>query len=335
MQLSNPHFRGSSIAQRLYLLLFFLCLLQPLGAATLQEFLGKLNFTAIPLKRQGFNRLLAEAKINGKYRPFLVDSGATFSMVPQEWTYDTVAVSKMTNFVSGALGGSREEVALVTIPKLEFKTCSVENVKATVMALGKSEIHVGSNIPKAAASSGSLGADFMIGHSALLDVGGMNLYIREAPLDEERKEVLQKTLSLSGYQKIPGSRNNALLLVTPTIDGKATRFLIDTGSSFTTIGFRSADALNITSREVVARSRDIKGRTTDSAFGKVSSFDFGNFKTKEQIVCLENLSYLQTLFAGDHIELTGLLGIDILFRYGAIIDYGANAIHLLNAPDAK
>jgi|ERR1700730_2578830 len=138
------------------------------SAATTQklaQFLGSKGFTRIPMHFNPQHHLEIEASVNGHRAGLIVDTGAgsTFLSTPVA-SASGVSTSSLNFMIGGATGGF-----------LPAKVGRVQELTLGNLIVHNAEVTIGES---RTGDAGLLGEEYLSWNFAIVDVGGMNLYLR-------------------------------------------------------------------------------------------------------------------------------------------------------------
>jgi predicted aspartyl protease len=192
----------------------------------LEDYLKRIGYESIPLRRGESNHLLARGEVNDKARTFLIDTG--WSMT----TLDKGVGRKLTTL--GQLGVTLEDSFLgkvkdpsIALMGLKLGRALFTNQPARVRKL---------NFGGSAGPDGVLGCDFLFRNHCLIDCLDRRLYVRGAAPGGETRNALQETLRRSGYHEVKLTRElNLVPTCEANANGQPVRLLVDTGSVWSLI----------------------------------------------------------------------------------------------------
>ncbi len=131
----------------------------------LAQFLGGRGFVRIPMRFNKGHHLVIDSAVNGHPARFIVDTGAGTTFLSAPLAYASGAATTGVNLLGhGATGG--------TLPE---KVARVQDLALGNLLVHNAEITIGE--PKIDAD-GLLGEEYLSWNFGIVDVGGMNLYLR-------------------------------------------------------------------------------------------------------------------------------------------------------------
>jgi len=276
------------------------------------------QFEALPLLRSRQNHLLVRAYINGKPAWLGVDSGAPVSAIAlhRREYFGLKPITAKSNLPGRIqINGAFNNVAIARELRLGALTLVDEPV-VTVDLGNSSRV---ARLRREQEIDGIIGADILFPTKAVLDCQRQLLVLNIDP------DVAGNAPGLDhrGLQAVPIQVSDGFnLYVNGSINGKAARLMIDTGS-FATLLHRiatretqfSSSAVNLKERGVwVARIRKLSVGSVEIIGKEVG------------VVDLEGLIHGGLLRGSPPVA--GLLGAEILNRHHGIIDFGTRTLYL-------
>ena len=305
-------------------------------AATLQDFLTKHGYTAIPLQSPVVkpdvptqlgeaNHLFANGKVNGRTLVVMIDTGATVLSIDTTAAEGMKQVQKLPETVEGAFGALKTPGAAVSIGKIEFGPVTYEAEPAALVNLrGKKATYVDRLVPR---SGHVLECDLIVGweflsrHDAIIDYQGPTLFLRESEPSADFGNTLGRSLLAGGFVLVPLTSRNSQIEVPAIINGHPALLLLDTGAVVTVLDKNQTRALEAGVREKVMELVDVGGKHRDLDFTKVQSLRISDFTLENTIVGVTDLQPTNESRArSDMPAIQGVLGPEILSRGHAIID---------------
>jgi predicted aspartyl protease len=107
-----------------------------------------------------------EAKVNGHPVAMIVDTGAATTFLPAAVAYNSGAATSGVNFMMGGATGGALPAKIARVQELALGNLLVHDAELTI---GESKIGGG---------AGLLGEEYLSWNFAIVDVGGMNLFLR-------------------------------------------------------------------------------------------------------------------------------------------------------------
>ncbi len=179
------------------------CKLRAGEHADLSRSLTKLGYEQIEVRRTDENRLFLFARVNGRKRSCLVDSG---------WSFTTISTNTAARLTNSNV-----------IDRLQLG-----GVAFTNQAVVSQDIRING---QPASFDVVLGCDFLVAHHAVLDCANGRLYLRRtAPTVDEttaREKAFADSSHVSAQMKL---RNPPTITVTAQLNGHDTELLVDSGA---------------------------------------------------------------------------------------------------------
>ena len=285
-------------------LTFLLCLICGAVAAehpNLARALTTLGYESVELRHTGENRLFLFARINGRKRSCLVDSGWSFAAISTNTAARLAKSNTLGRLELGAVSFTNEPVAVQDL-RINGQPASFDLV---------------------------LGCDFLLSHHAILDCANRRLYLRRtAPSIQEttaRETILSNSVRTPVMLKL---LSPPALTVTAQLNGHDTQLLVDSGAVFSCLDTKIARQINL---RLTASPNQISGAVTHER----KSFDIGNVKSlaiagrEIQDVSLAVLSLADWGIGPDgkmFSEVSGVLGGSELIASGAVVDFNSQKI---------
>lgn len=285
------------------------------------QYLVRLGYHAFELKRDRHDHFLVAGELEEQRVTFLVDTGCSVSAVDRRLLKGARTLGELGIAIQDSLLGRIDQESIYLGKRL---------------ALGKAEFFNQPLQPVDTASlrqqwNAILGLDFLLRHHAILDCWTGWLCLRDAPLEAGLEEALDASLQRSGYLAVPLTPADGLtLLCRPGVQGQVLTLMVDTGAIWSLLDEGSARQLGLkttsTSKAVQGLDRLVP-RTLSAT--RIDEFTLGEGIARNvrmgvadlQPWFLSKREVQQARAAGQPlVELDGLLGVDHLFAFGALID---------------
>jgi predicted aspartyl protease len=285
-----------------------LALLGPLRALAEKHFdlarpLKQLGYEAVELRRTGENHLFLVAKVDGRRRSCLVDTG---------WSFTTISTNTATRLAQTNL------IAQLTLGRVSLTNESVRVEDLRVNGQPASYDMV-------------LGCDFLQRHQAIIDCAGLRLYLRSAALTAQEEDELQRGLRAAGFGPVEMKlRQPWALTCESQVNGSAVAWLVDSGAMWSCLDAQVAQSLTL---RVLPTINRMTGPATKGPrhFGvtELKSWRLGNLPLPETSVAVFRLKEWGLgpegkLFS----DVGGILGGAELQKLRAVIDCGARKLWL-------
>src|SRR5882762_6930483 len=231
--------------------ILFLAMITPFCAraqqsgGTLTATLASQGLAGAKLERRYGNHLLVPVSINNRRGALMIDTGSPYTLIDRN-SVNTfgLTVEKTDSSVGGLFGRAWERFGTSKVKSIAMGNCMVTNVPVAIADLsGMNPQHsaaaTGSHIADSKAMAhlnGVLGAREMVKFGMIIDCTRQMLYINPNGASSAVSQSLASLLTGRGFTRVPMRLNtNAHFDAEGALNGHATRFLMDTGSSTTLI----------------------------------------------------------------------------------------------------
>jgi predicted aspartyl protease len=171
---------------------------------------------------------------------------------------------------------------------------------------------------------GVLGLDLLTRHKAVINCRTKLIFFK---VDRTRQVDLSSVASAEKFTKIPLRREeNAALTVPCSIHGQPARLLVDTGAFITIFHEAFLKSVGIPVKATRVSAHFARGAARKVSAGQINDLKIGDFKTRPAkfgVTALPNYTLLQS-----SARISGILGMDTLYNYHAIIDLGGMNLFL-------
>jgi predicted aspartyl protease len=149
----------------------------PSGSASqkVASFLSGRGFTRIPMRLNSGNHLEVPAVLNGHPTRMIVDTGAAVTTVDKTMASQAGVSISGTRFAEDAGEGRVERLGSGDIKEMTIGDFTIPKASVSVVNVSGEMLH--SKSPEES-DSGLIGAEYLAWNFALIDVGGMALYLR-------------------------------------------------------------------------------------------------------------------------------------------------------------
>jgi hypothetical protein len=289
------------------------------------------GYGVVPLERIRPNIITLKANIDGKVERLLVDTA---------WLEDGVGALDETLGATAAPVTGSNVSARGRGPLAGSVTLG--NVRLTNVPIVHGQFPQLRNtvIRRKVAPTGVIGSRFLQTCSALLDLENMRLYLR--PPGEGRHVVVRRGLIAAGLAAVPMQQTpQHAELVDAEINGVQGKMLVDTGAYLAAVDVTLAAAIH--ARPVVTHYGFPRPINADD-FTRITRIDRAAFEVKDLV---ENapMTQLKSFRLGGvplrvpdirlrkidsppRVKVIGALGVDILGRNGAIIDFAQQQLYI-------
>jgi predicted aspartyl protease len=312
------------------------------AGGTLASFVSKQGLAGAKLDRRYGNHLFVPVSINDRRGALMIDTGAPNTMIDRD-SVNTfgLAVETSGSNVGGLFGRTWERYGASKVKTIAMGNCVLTNVPVAIadfssMNVDRGSTATGSHIVESrnlARLNGVLGAREMVKYGMIIDCTRQMLYVNPNGASTALSQGLANYLVTRGFTRIPMRLNsNHHFDVEGALNGNATRFIVDTGSSTTLID-----------RQVAVKSGTgltaLAGYGAGGAGGSVAGVDrasvkelaIGNFKLANAEIVVAHVSKDILLSKSTAESNAGVLGQDYLASKFAVIDMGGLALYLRHA----
>ena len=187
-------------------------------AASLATELKRLGYQEIELRRTGENHLFLFARVNGRRRSCLVDTG---------WSLTTISTNTAQRLTTPD-----------SLDELKLGRVTLTNEPTVVQDLRVNGQPTAFDLV--------LGCDFLIRHHAVIDCAGRRLYLRREALANESMSELAALLRGRGFVAVDLKRHDPLALTCAAkLNGRDVELLVDTGAMWSCLDTETARALEL------------------------------------------------------------------------------------------
>ncbi len=310
--------------------------------AGLDEFLKKLRFGAVALQQKDLRQMSVTATLNnGQKASMLVDTGWGLTTLKEEKAKNLKTLTELGVKLQDKVLGDWAFTNAVLVEKLTLGTMEFVNQPVQTEKIDMQR--------QSFIYDGVLGWEFYTRNHAILDCGTQILYLRGEALQDQHAEVLAESLKKSGFQKVPCGLVG-LTSVEASVESRKINMLVDTGCDFTKIHEWVAKELGLKpvkyseARTGSMIREEMESQTVgvgDIGIHKTwytyaPDFQLGPRSLGKTPIAVTNLKAWGFESSLDHTnQVQGLLGIDILSKQGALIDFDRQCLWLRPDNTAK
>jgi predicted aspartyl protease len=154
----NPNGRSPAVSQRL------------------ASFLAGRGFTRIAMRLNANHHFDVEGTLNGHSTRFIVDSGSATTLIDTQVAVKSgTGVTALAGYGAGGAGGLVEGINRTGVKELAIGNFKLANAEVVVAHVSKDILLSNS---AAESNAGVLGQEYLSSNFAVVDVGGMALYLR-------------------------------------------------------------------------------------------------------------------------------------------------------------
>jgi predicted aspartyl protease len=315
------------------------------AGGTLTSTLASQGLAGAKLERRYGNHLLVLVSINNRHGALMIDTGSPYTLIDRN-SVNTfgLTVEKTDSSVGGLFGRAWEHYGTSKAKSIAMGNCMVTNVPVALADLSsmnpdREATATGSHISESkpmAHFNGVLGSREMAKFGLIIDCTRQMLYINPNGASSAVSQSLASFLAGHGFTRVPMRLNsNAHFDVEGALNGHATRFLVDTGSTTTLIdkqvAVKSGTGLTALAGYGVGGAGGLVEGVNRAG---VKEMAIGNFKLANAEVVVAHVSGDILLSKSTAESNAGVLGQDYLATNFAVIDMGGKALYLRH-PDSR
>ena len=268
------------------------------------------GYKAVRVHYGPLNKMIMPVNINGQPANLLVDTGASHVMLDA----DTAA--------SFGIKPSQRGLRYIRFNEIngqELPLGFAQNLTAGSMSFGSTLITLRNSSYSSVGSAhidGVLGLDILSRYKAVINCRTKLVFFK---VDQARQMHLSSVASTEKFVKIPLRREESGALTVPcSVHGQPARLLVDTGAFITTFDEAFLRPLGVPLEATRVSAHFARGTARKISAGKIKNLQIGHFKissSKFGVAALPNFALQQ-----GRTRISGILGIDTLYNYQAIID---------------
>lgn len=331
---------------RLLLCIFAALFYSSASAETLAGMFRAEGFSETRLQRRFGNHLFVNATVNGRRAALMIDSSSAPTIIHRDSAATFgLPVSGRIERATGVFGESQNIYAHARLHDLQIGGRVFGDVPGIVadeaarvsppefLTISKLKWNAKrknfSHYVRIEPVDGAVGVDLLRNCGAVVDCGHQLLFMSSDGPNRTSSERLAAFLADHGFARTPMRRTrHGGYDVPASINGKSTRLIIDSGSSFTFINKETGVAAGI-----FAAPERLAYDLGESHFeridrGTARQLNIGNFAMNDVDLNLADIS------SGVLEGAAGLFGIDQLSFNYAVIDFGSGALYLRH-PDRR
>ncbi len=143
---------------------------------SLSSFLESRGFTRIPMRLNANHHFCVEGAVNGNPCRFLIDTGAANTVIDKEAAVKFgTDMTALSGIGAGGAGGMVRGIDRTRVKELAIGNFKIPDAEVVVAHLSK-EILLANSATQS--NAGVFGQDYLASKFAVIDVGGMSLYLR-------------------------------------------------------------------------------------------------------------------------------------------------------------
>jgi predicted aspartyl protease len=268
------------------------------------------GYKAVRVYYGRLNKMIMPVHINGQPANLLVDTGASHVML------DADAAA------SFGIRPSQRGLRYIRFSEIngqELPLGFAQNLTAGSMSFGSILVTLSSSRYSSAGNAhidGVLGLDILSRYKAVINCRTKLVFFKA---DQARQMHLSSVASAEKFARIPVRREESGALTVPcSVHGQPARLLVDTGAFITTFDEAFLKPLGVPLEATGVSAHFARGTARKIRAGKINDLQIGHFKispAKFGVTALPNFALQQ-----GRTTISGILGIDTLYNYNAIID---------------
>jgi len=268
------------------------------------------GYKAVRVHYSPLNKMIMSVRINGRRANLLVDTGSNQIIL------DAGAAASFG--VQPSQGGlrytqqTRINGQLLTVGFAQSLIAGGMSFGSTLVTLRSSSHSDTGDTPV----DGLLGLDVLTQHKAVINCRTKLIFFK---VDQARQVDLSSVASKEKFTRIPLRREeNGALTVPCSIRGQPTRLFVDTGAFLTIFHEAFLKSVGIPIEATRISAHFAPGASRKISAGQINDLKIGAFKTapaKFGVTALPNFTLRQ-----GSASVSGILGMDTLYNYHAIID---------------
>jgi len=291
------------------------------------------GYGSVPIRQPKPNMLTVAGTVNGAKVDLILDTG---------FSGEGISIDRVHSRKLGLAGGSEKEEGTTA----SGKKLSVEKRGSGTLVLGNAQIQgvpislgnfqglrnadsfqTGTHINRDAflAADGFLTSGFLRTCSAVIDLHNRILYLR--PPGTGKRVALGPALTEVGLASVPFTMSSGTCITDVEINGAATRLIMDTGATLTTLDSRFGSQMKTAAHVGHFEMRDAVGARTEMRQAAVNNFKIAGSAVRAPNVQLGNLG----CYSSSGGKIAGFLGMDILGQNWSIIDFGEQKLYIAPA----
>jgi predicted aspartyl protease len=318
----SPHSksRRSSRIRRVAIMfvLFAIAPLSIFGAAKNRSAMHLPGYKAVRVHYRPMNKMIMSVRINGQPANLLVDTGSNQLILDAE---------------AAQLFGvrpSQRGLRYIRFTKIQGESLPVgfvQNISAGSMSFGSSLVTLRRSSQADAANAafdGVLGLDILFRHKALINCRTKLVFFK---VDQARRINLASVAASEKFTRVPIQREETgALTVLCSIRGQPTRLLVDTGAFVTILHEGFVKSLGLAAEPTRISAQFGRGASKRITAAKLDDFNIGAFKMPPEKFGVAPLA--QFALQKGSSKIAGILGMDTLYMYHAIIDLDGMGLFL-------
>jgi predicted aspartyl protease len=321
LETARPRAACDARARRLQKMAVLLACVAPFsisGAAKNRSAMQLPGYKAARVHYGPMNKMIMSVRINGQPANLLVDTGSN------QLILDADAAE------SFGVRPSQRGLRYIRFTKIQGESLPVgfvENISAGSMSFGSSLVTLRRSSHADAANAaldGVLGLDILFRHKALINCRTKLVFFK---VDPARRINLGSVAASEKFTRVPIHREQTGALTVPcSIRGQPTRLLVDTGAFVTILHEGFVKSLGLAAEPTRISAQFGRGASKRISAANLHDLNVGGFKVPPKKFGVAPLPRF-ALQQGDT-KIAGILGMDTLYIYDAIIDLDGMSLFL-------
>ena len=280
------------------------------GAAQNRSAMDLPGYKAVRVHYGPMNKMIMSVRVNGQPANLLVDTGSNQLILDAE--------------AAELFGVRPSQRGLLYIRSTKIQGQSlpvgfVQNISAGSMNFGSSLVALSRSSHAAAANAafdGVLGLEILFRHKALINCRTKLVFFK---IDQARRINLGSVAASEKFTRVPIQREETGALTVPcSIRGQPTRLLVDTGAFVTILHEDFVKSIGLVAEPTRISAQFGRGVSKRVSAAKMNDLNIGAFKAPPEKIGVAPLP--QFALQQGRSKIAGILGMDTLYIYHAIID---------------
>ncbi len=321
----NRRFRPLILLLLSWVLMLSCCAGEP-PPAPLSDFLGKLGYVRVELKRfksdrlhpgQG-NDLYLDVRVDGKKQKWQLDTGFSITCLDHAVGKRYKTLAELHHPVEDPVLGRIDGADFVLIRQLQVGPVRMTNQPALVKDIEK---HIGWD-----ERAGVMGIDLLRRNHAVLDFLGKGLFLRAEKPDYKTAGAFDEMMRRSGWDVISLTSDRSLCPIVETqIRGRPLRLVVDSGCEFTQLDLSVALRLGLKLDPTHMRINGIEDRSSKAYSTTVPLLQLAGVALTNEPVVIADIAPWQSK---DGPRFDGMIGADWLAFGNGVLDCQAGRLYL-------
>jgi predicted aspartyl protease len=294
------------------------------------------GYKALRVHYGPWNQMIAKVNINGHPANLIVDTGANQTILDADAaeSYDVRPSQRSESLGRKPSLDSMAYIGMTSINGQALPLAFVRSLTAGNTNFGSSVVVL---LAPGAHSSfsnrwangelrvdGALGSNILVRHKAVLNCRTEYIFFKTDP---SRPSHLVSSAAAAKFARVPlRQEDNGAFTVPCSIHGHGGRLVVDTGGFVTTFHEAEIKSLGIALQPIHASANFSTGDKRPISIGQFNDFTIGDFKVPPAKFGVAMLPYF--VLAQGSTRSIGILGMDFLYKFRAIIDFDSMSLFL-------